>query len=201
MAEITEIIPKQNFELVAEAIVAILGDEIANQKTLQPANLPENVSVFKERIVAVDKTEEVVVNVLLDQMASTYKTESDMQGLTNYFIDIYSHGKQTSGELGDKVSSDKLLKYVGIVRYILQSHKYVTLGLPLGTIGGKRVDNIQIYEQESTPDTNFARMARINFAVRIMESQDIWAGVLAAQNITQSKLELTELGYQYKLNE
>ena len=164
-------------------------------------SLTEDVSVFHERIIAVDKTEELVVNVLFDSSNSVSATQNDTQGKTSYLIDIYSNAKAKGNISGDVVSSYKLQKYLGMCRYILQSHKYNTLGLPLGTIGNTNVDSLQVYEQENTPDTNFGRMARINFSVRLMENQQVWEGVLADQNITQSKLELTEKGYQYKLKE
>lgn len=199
MAKITEIIPKQNFEIIRDQIGAILADELNNQKNLQPVYLSENVTVFSERITSVDKSEEVVVNVLLDSLNSNYKTESDQQNRTSFFIDIYAHGKANSNDPGDKVTAFKLQKYLGICRYILQSHKYVTLDLPTGTIGGKNVDNIQIYDSQNSQDGNYSRMGRIIFSVRIMENQAIWAGVPLTNNSTKVKLDLTDEGYQYKI--
>lgn len=197
MAVITEQIPKQNFEIVGEVIGDILTVELAAQKA--SFGLPEDVTVFQERIVAIDKTEEVVVNVLLDATNSNYASQSNQQNRTNYFIDVYAQGKQTDDDRGDAIAGAKAKSYLGKIRYILQSHKYVTLGLPAGTIGGTNVDNIQMFEQQNTPDANFGRMGRINFSVRIMEHQDLWNGLALDDNLTTALLEETDKGYQYKL--
>ena len=198
-AIITEIIPKQNFELVGEQIGAILTLELANQKVIQPLRLPEAHTVFFERIVSVGHTEEVVIITSFDSFNTLHKTQSDTQAGTNYFIDVYASGAAKGDDSGDKIVAIKLLKYVGLCRYILQTHKYKTLGFAPGFIGGVGVQNIQMFEQQNTPDANFSRMCRINFQVRINESQQLYEGVLLDDNITSVKLEETELGYQYKL--
>ena len=58
-----------------------------------------------------------------------------------------------------------------------------------------------MFEQQNTPDANFGRMCRITFSVRLMESQNLWSAVLIDQNITDVKLNETNLGYQYKIKE
>ena len=198
-AIITEVIPQANFEIIHDKIGEILVVELANQKTLQPLRLTENVGVFKERITSVDKTEEVVISVLLDGFNSSYATQSDQQNRTNYFIDIYASGKAGIDTPGDNVVATIVQKYIALIRYILQSHKYVTLNLPLGTIGNTNVDSGQMYEQPNTPDANFSRMARIGFSVKIMENQEVWEGILLDNNTTTVNIELTDKGYQYKL--
>jgi len=57
-----------------------------------------------------------------------------------------------------------------------------------------------MYEQPNTQDSNFSRMARISFSVKIMERQDLFEGLLINDNETTVKLDLTEQGFQYKLN-
>jgi hypothetical protein len=196
-AIITEIIPAQNFELAARQIGEILTVELDNQKTLQ--SLPENHTVFLERITSVDKTEEVVVNVLFDNITPSGKTQSDTQINATYFIDVYATGKAKTTIPGDEVVAFKLLKYVGMCRYILQSHKYLTLLFPVGCVGGKQVDGVNMFGQENTQDAGFSRMARITFEVRLNESQELWTGIQLENNISKVNLDLTELGYQYKL--
>lgn len=198
-AIITEIIPQQNFEIIHDKIGEVLLTELDNQKVLQPARLTEEVGVFKERITSVDHTEEVVISVLLDGFQSSYATQSDQQNRTNYFIDIYASGKAETNQDGDDVVGTKLQKYLGLCRYILQSHKYKTLGLPLGTIGNTNVDSGQMFEQQNTQDASFSRMCRIGFSVKIMENQNLWDGIALDNNITKVLLDLTDKGYQYKL--
>ena len=130
MAIITEIISKQNFEIVGEKIGDILSIELSNQKTLQ--NSLVNFAVFKERVTAIDKTEEVVVNVLLNSIDNSSSSQSGAQSVCSFFIDVFASAKETEANRGDKAAFDKLLKYVGMCRYILQSHKYKTLSFDLG---------------------------------------------------------------------
>lgn len=198
-AIITEIIPEQNFEAVLTRIGEILFVELTNQKAIQPSRLSEEFSVFKERITSADKTEEVMINVLLDGFSNRHATQSDQQNNTNFFIDIYANGKAESNKKGDNIVATRLQKYIGLCRYILQSHKYLTLDFPSGSIGGKNVENFQMYEQPNTPDANFARMGRIGFSVRIMENQKLWDGIALDNNITTVLLEETDKGFQYKL--
>ena len=194
---ITEIIPQQNFEKIDELIGAILTVELANQKTLQ--NLPENHKVFLERVTSVDKSEEVVINVLFNSGTPASETEVDSQNSYNYFIDIWATGKTTDSQLGDENSALKLLKYVGLCRYILNSSKLRTLTLELGLIGGKSVQGVNMFEQQNNQDGNYSRMCRISFSVRALENEQAWEGVILGEHITEIKLEETELGYQYKL--
>lgn len=194
---ITESIPRQNFDLVGEAIGAILTLELDNQKTLQ--SLPEEISVFNGRITAIDKTEEVLINVNIDSAGNMENEQSGQMLDTNYFVDVYVRAKANQNKPGDENAYFKLMKYIGMCRYILQSHKYLTLGFSSPVIGGKAVQTMQLYEQENTPDTGFGRMCRIVFAVRIRESQDLWTGVALDDNIAEVKLDETEKGFQYKL--
>lgn len=199
MAIITEEILKQNFEIIHDKIGEILLLELNNQKT--NFGLTGDFTIFKERIVSADKTEEIMINVLLDGFNNNYAAQSDQQNNTNYFIDIYASGKETSDKKGDNIVATKLQKFIGKCRYILQSHKYVTLDLPVGSIGGKVVQSFQMYEQQNTQDANFSRMGRIVFSVRIMENQNIWEGIALDNNITKVLLDETDKGYQYKLKE
>lgn len=196
---ITERIEKQSFEIVGEIIGDILTKELANQQEIQC--LKEKHTVFKERITSVDKTEEIVIIVLFDSSTLNYATQSEGQFKANYFIDIYASGKATDDTPGDEGVAAKVLRYAGMCRYILDSHKYITLGIEpsLRIIAGAAVQNIQMFEQENTQDASYSRMCRINFEVRIMEDQDVWKGILLDQHLTSTKLDLTEKGYQYKL--
>lgn len=197
-AVITEKILEQNFEKINSLIGAILTVELDNQKNAQ--NLKENHSVYLERITAVDKSEGVVVIVLFNSGNVVSETERDSQNTFNYFIDVYATGKTTNRQSGDENSAAKLLKYVGMCRYILASNKLRTLSLPLGIIAGKSVTGINMFEQQNSQDGSYSRMCRISFSVRAIESEEVWAGVNALEHITSVKLDETELGYKYELN-
>lgn len=196
-AIIDSIIPQQNFEKVRDQIAVILLLELTKQKQLQGVLFPEPVNVFLERITPIDIQELVYVNVLLDSATYGGFTPKDSQGRTVFFIDIY-----TIGEAGDDISGSidstfRLHKFIGMVRYILSSTLYSTLGFPPGFIGGKYVESFATLDPSQKQDSNFSRMARIQFAVRIQENQDMWDGVPLMISNTTVKLELTNKGYKY----
>lgn len=199
MAVITEIIQEQNFEKVSTRIGEILTLELANQKLLQPVRLSENVVVFKERITSIDKSEEVLVNVLLDGWSNSTSNQSNQNNGVNYFIDIYASGKENPTTRGDNVVATKVQKYAALCRYILQSHKYLTLDFPAGFIGNKNVEGFQMYEQPNTQDANFSRMGRLTFSVKLSEDQLLWDGIILDNNTTKVLLNDTDKGYQYKI--
>ena len=201
MAVITEAIQEQNFEKVLTRIGEILILELANQKVLQPVRLSENVVVFKERITSIDKSEEVLINVLLDGWSNSTSNQSNQNNGVSYFVDVYASGKENASTKGDNVVATKLQKYIGLCRSILQSHQYLTLGFAQGFIAGKNVEGFQMYEQPNTQDASFSRMGRLTFSVRMSENQKLWNGVVLDNNTTKVLLEDTDKGYQYKIKE
>jgi len=196
-AIITEIIPKQGFEIVGEQIGAVLALEVANQVALQA--LANQVGVFHERVTPFDKSEEVMINVQLDSGNYDNHTESNVQEGTIFNIDIYASAASSSGKPGDLESSKLLQKFLGMCRYILQSTKYRTLALPAGTIGGTYVDSFQIYDQPGPNEGKSSRMARLVFRVRIYENQQLWGSTALSGGDTSVKLDLTDKGYKYIL--
>ena len=83
-AIITEIIPIQGFEIVLNKIGVILFEELSNQKLIQVIN--GDFDLFIERQEPYDKSEDVVINISLDNDNFTGKTQKDSQGLTSFFI-------------------------------------------------------------------------------------------------------------------
>ncbi|PXX26277.1 hypothetical protein C7967_11539 [Thalassospira sp. 11-3] len=197
-AIITEIIPQQGFELVGERIGAVLALELANQKALQ--SLPDGLEVFRERITPYDKSEDVMVNVLLNNITFSNFTESNAEGGTVYYVDIYTTGIASPGKTGGQTAAALLQRYLGMARYILQSTKYKTLDFAPGTIAGTYVENIQIYDIEDNQDAANVKMGRLTFRVRIYEGQNLWEGVDMGPLATMVKLQETEKGYKYELN-
>lgn len=196
-AIITNIIPKSNFELVREKIGVILLEELTNQKVLQEDDFPEDVNVYSERITPIDNAEQIIVNVLLDSANYGNFTEKDSQGRTIFYIDLYTTGQASDDKSGSLDSSERLQRFLRMCRYILASTLYNTLGFDPGFIGGTYVENFQILDPAQKEDSAFTRFARIQFAVRIQENQDMWEGVLITGADTQVKLQLTDKGYKY----
>ena len=195
-AIITDLIPKQGFEIVRDAIGSILKNELENQKIIQ--NLDEDISVYQERTTPFSNEENLAINVLLSSANYSGMTQKDTQGRTMYFIDVYTNAASNPNGTGDYNSSVRLHKFIGLIRYILQYSEYKTLGLPLGLIAGGSVDDFNILDPSQQQDTNFIRMARISISYRIQENQSLIQGIPLLNNSTGVKLSETDLGYVYE---
>lgn len=192
---ISEIIPKQGFEVVLYKIAEILFSELSNQKTAH-SNMPD-FSVFVERMTPYDKSEGVMINVTSGSANYGNFTESTTQSKTDFNIEVYSPLEHVFIKADDSISETFTLhKVVGMVRYILQSTKYKTLDLPLGLIGGTYVESIQFFDDFNNKEGANIRIATLGFSVRIMENQDLWNGTELKDNVSQIKLGQTELGYK-----
>jgi hypothetical protein len=195
---ITELIPEQGFEKVRDAIGSILKIELSNQKTLQ--ELDEDITVWSERVSPMQTEEDLFFNILLGSINYGNFTQKDAQGRTLYFIDVYTCGKTKQSMTGAEDSGRRLHKYLGLVRYILASNKTKLLGLPFGTIGGTYVEDINMSEPTPSEDGQYTRFGRVSFAVRIHENQALWDGVDVLGANAVVKLDMTDMGYQYKFN-
>lgn len=197
-AIITEIIPIQGFEIVLNKIGVVLFEELTNQKNIQSIN--GNFELFIERQEPYDNAEDVVINISLDNDNFTGKTQKDSQGLTSFFIDIYSKGFLAMKRDESSVFRDKRSVYTGLVRYILSSTKYNKLGFEPGFIGGAYVDGISYESTPANEDASFVKFARITYSVRIQENQKNWSGIALAGNGSAVRLSESEKGYKFEFN-
>lgn len=192
---ITETIGKQGFELISEQLGAILLLELSNQKKIQCKKF--NLDVYNERQNPIDRSEDVVINVSLNNIAISSHTEREFDSVLNFFVDVYVNGDESIDLSGDAETSQKLNLMLGWARYILSSTRYKTLAFDCGMIMGTYVRNIQFDDNFGEQNGTFSRMARISFEVRAVEGQDMENGILLGQNNSIIKLEETELGYKY----
>lgn len=197
-AIIENIIPAQNFEIVQNKIGVILLLELLNQKKLQC--IENDISVFLSRQNPYDKSEDVVVNVSLAQIGYSGKTQIDSQGLTTFNIDIYVNSDEKQCKTGSENTRIALNQITGLVRYILSSTKYKTLGFAPGFIGGTSVDSIQFLDNFGSQEANFVSMSRVVFTARLNENQLAWEGLPLLGNDTTVKIDSTNKGYQLTFN-
>lgn len=199
MALITTIIPLQSFELVRNQLGAILIDEIHNQSVLNGNNADIDAKVWLERIVPFDKTEMPAVNIMLSN--GTYDEFNIKQDDGTYIIniDVYTSGKSTAANDGDKLAMLKLQRLIGIIRAIIQDPKYYTLGFNLPFVMKRKIESIQISEPTLQDDALHSVMGRLSLSVKVPETTFIPGAPLIAGNETKVKLYLTDKGYQYQL--
>ena len=196
---IDNLITEQGFELVNTKLGVILLEELTNQKNNFNA-FENDFEVFVGRQEAYGKSEDVVINVSFDNASFSDKTQHYVQSSDTFFIDIYCQGISTSG-MSSSVQADRLgLRIAGIIRSILSSTKYNTLGLERGLIGGTMVESIQSSNQFNEQDSNSIKFVRITFSARIRESQEMWVGIDLLGNDSNIKLNLTNKGYQLTFN-
>ena len=204
MAVIDEAIGVQGFDRVANRIAEILLVEIANQQNLQ--NFDDDVKVFIERIQPFSRSEDVSISVYLK--GGTYEgyTEKDTQGEYQFFIDLYTSSVGTQTDNASVVSKNKNYRYLGLIRYILSSTKFMTLGFPPGLIGGKYVKSISQdlefanFGAEPSKDGSFIRFSRVLFVVRVQENQAMWDSIPLQGNDTNVTYNQTDLGTQLTFN-
>jgi hypothetical protein len=194
---INEILPQSGFEIVKIKIGNILFHELNNQKSMQPFSYP--VNVFVDRMIPFDKKEVCVVNVRLESINKSNHGQRNSFDDVVYTLDVFSAAKQNDNEKGDFVSTSIRDKFVGMITSILQSGYYSTLGFEPGLIMSSNISGVEVFEASNNNDGSFVSMSRINLSVRLFEDYKTWKGVLLDNNLTDVKLDLTELGYKYQL--
>lgn len=197
---IQNIIPKQGFEIVGDAIGVILLEELTHQKSLQ--NFPEELIILSEALIPQDSVDELVINILLDSATYGQITQKDAQGRTLYFIDVYTVGQKSAdgATSGSADSCKRRDKFLGMIMYIFRSAQYRTLGLQPGLIGGTYVESFATLDPYKKEDSDFTTFARIQLAVRIQEDTVAWAGVELLGENSMVNLDSTDKGYKYVFN-
>lgn len=183
---ITELIPDQPFQLIQNRIGEMLLEEITAQHELQ--ELDSSFAFFIERISPYDVSEDVVITIACREQDNQEYTQQSSLGQNMYFIDIFCGGIENGNQSMSENVRLKLFKYVGIVKYILNSGKYPTLGLPRGLIGNKHVKKVTFdtdysnWGNHSNYDGSGIRFCRIIYLVTAREETQLWEGITLQGN-------------------
>jgi hypothetical protein len=196
MNRITQIIPKQGFEVVRDLIGAILKVELDHQKSLQ--NLPNENNIYVGRSTPFNQSEELMINVTIDSASYSDKNARTSSGETRFHIDVMTRAAQTENNQGGYLSTSLRDKYLGMIRFILEDHHYNTLGFENGVIMSTSVDGFENYEPQGNQDAAFVKMSRLTYSVKINEEQSVWSGLNINSIFTDVILNDTEFGYQYE---
>lgn len=203
-ALITEQIPDPSFLTIQNKIAEILLLEITNQHTMQ--SLDSVFEIYTERIEPYDKSEDVMISIAMregdyDEFSNASEQEQNM-----YFIDVFCGGIESDQKSLSIDVRDKLFKYVGMIRYILSSAKYRTLGFPPGLIGNRYIKKITFdtdysnWGNHSNYDANGIRFCRIYYLVKTVESTEAWSGIEFQGNDTVINYETSDKGIKLVFN-
>lgn len=195
-ARIQELIDKRdNFEIIRDRIAQIITDESANQSLLATTQGKEDptqwdLRVFVERAEPWEQfqrdqegrevSDVPIVNVWFERLTFDERRSnvvSRQQGPGVFNIDVYGFGRSTETAEGhdpaDNIASLKMQQGIRLIRNILMSGYYVTLGwdLPQKTIGQRFIRSIGAFQPDAK-DSPAIRMAagRIAFEVSFNET-------------------------------
>jgi len=195
-AKITTIIPSQNFELVRDRIGAIIHLELSNQKVLTGNDDLEGV-VWVERGMPFDKTELTAINISLATGSYSNKSQGNVSGVYQFFVDVYTNAKTTDAQGGDITATFKLQKLLGVIRAILENPIYKTLDFTTPFIERTYVSDINIRAVGKDDDMNTA-MGRMTFTVQCVETTSLLVVNTIAGWDTTVKLGQSDKGYFYQ---
>lgn len=199
MSKITTEIPPQAHEIIRDRIGEILADEFAAQFVLH-GDEDRNPKVFIERIVPIGKEEVSLISVLYSRTSYGNNTAVDMKGKNFYNIDVYTLAKSTLTEDGDSKSQKKLSRLLGMVRAILASPHYITLGFARPFIMNTEVLDIEIADPRDNQDSANMVMGRLVFQVNAPEEVEQIQPTVAEGYDTEVRLDETEKGFLYVID-
>lgn len=196
-AIITELIQDLPYQIIQNRIAEILFTEILNQKTLQ--GVDGDFELFVERIEPYSSTEDVMISIASKQQENVEYTQRQSKTENLYFVDIFAGGIENNDQSLSENVREKIFKYVGWIKYILNSGKYDTLGFPRGLIMNRHVKKV-VFDTEysnwgnhSNYDAMGVRFCRILYSVTAIESTEAWTGIplLGNNTIINNNLKLT----------
>ena len=194
-------IPEQNFELVRDQIGTIIKEEITQQAILQPTeDALKNVSVFVDRLVMPNKSELPLINVFLDLGNFDNQDVEAQDGTYSFNIDFYFSGKSGANESrGDVQSLRNLQRLMGVVRAIIQSVKYVTLGFAKPSVMHRSIESLLITDPTVSQDGSNISQGRLTLKVRMVETAEMFVPSVLNESLTKVKISDTEKGFEYEI--
>lgn len=185
-------IEEQNFEIILNKIGIILLEEIQNQLTITSSDV--SCDVYKERQEPIDKSEDVLVNVSLSSTNNEDFNETSYTSTGTFNIDVYANG------FGSDYSRLRLHKIVGMIRFVLSSTLYKTLGFDYGYIMGTYLTSINFDDNYGKEDGTFFRMGRLVLSVKFVEDSEMAQTTSLLGNDSNVRLDLTEKGFKFNFN-
>jgi hypothetical protein len=198
--QIPTLIPPESFEFVRDRIAEILLEEITNQFALGGEDALNLTQVALERTVPFDKEEMPCINVNMQRSTQETQVAVNTDEVALFNIDCYQSGITTGTNKGDVLAKLKLHRLMGVVRSILENPRYKTLGFAPGFIMNRHMVSMD-FAPVDPMDGLSVSMGRDLFSVKIPENTELITPTVAAGFDTEMRLNLTDKGYTYTVNE
>jgi len=200
MGLIPGLIPKQNFEVIRDALGALLMLEMSAQYALDNS-YPNIQAVDVERFIPYSgDTELPRINVNVDKIEWNQQSSRIAYGDVTYNIDIYATGNSSEVAEGDKEAMYLTSKIAGLVRAIITNPVYANLGVTPGAISSRCIDKLMILSKAQVADALSNVLGRVQLMVRCAEGVELsLATNLVTEMTTKVKLNNSTYGYYYDI--
>lgn len=194
MPKINSIINPQNYELIRDRIAEIIVDEIEGQKAL--GNDIGLKVLYLENHIPVSHTNLPCIVISTSKGSYKNKTQKSIDGNYDFFIDVITKSKSTKTENGDKISAVYVQKVVGLIRTILESPVYNTLGFAKPFSCRSIISGIEFGTLKDVDEEN-VQLGRLTFNIDVPESMKFVEPVLIYEYVTSVKLGESNSGYLF----
>lgn len=197
MPKILNIIPPQRYELIRDRIADILIDEIQGQIDLG-ADIDSTLigALYTEKHIPVDLIQLPCIVVTLAEGRYSNKSQRSIDGNYNFYIDVIAGSKSNQNSDGDELASKKVQRVAGIVRTILESPVYNTLGFTKPFLSNLGITEIGFGTPQDRDEPNI-QVARLTFSVRVPEDVQFINAVLVYDAVTQVSIKDYPGGYVF----
>lgn len=174
-ARITSLIQPSALSLLTRQLMDVLLWEITNQKELaQNGNETETqkaiasffcngvLNLFSYKFQNFDLSE--LNAICVNPQRETVESHSTVRSQVSATFNITLFGSSTAG-ISDHDVFEKLERVSGIIRAILESGQYLTLGLPAGIVGRTNVGGRQFYYPNGVENAEALNIANIEYTV------------------------------------
>ena len=159
------------------------------------------MKVFIDRLVVPNKSELPLINIFLDTGNFDNQDVEAQDGVYIYNIIFYHSGKSGSDEArGDTRSMRDLQRLMGVVRGIIQSVKYLTLGFEAPSVLHRSIKTLVISDPANSKDGSNIAQGGLTLEVRLVEESEMFVSVILAGTDTTVKLSETSKGFEYIIN-
>lgn len=182
-------IPRQHYELLRDAIGAILKIELDNKG--QADAMLANIAITSTA-KPIDEQELPLINVLVASGNMESKDPSGVSADYFFFVDVYV--SSVEGEEASVVVRDRI---AGAVRYILDHPNYDRFAFDTYVVKTSKVSGIQFTTDKQPNELNNITAARISLEVSVQENNVLDDAPIVSAATTLVRLQLTDKGYRY----